>query len=124
MITLIMPNEQYATLSTGLVWTMAIISIVAKIAFYLLRSIGLFVMAKKRGLDKAFLAFIPCVWMYTACKLIGNARIFGFTFEKVALAFCIVFSVGQVLNFFYNFIIYFPVVGNFLAGKQLYLVTF
>ncbi len=115
-------DGQYAQVSNALIWVTFAISLAVALAFYMLRSFGLYVMAKRKGLDKPYLAFIPCVWMFTACKLIGNVRTFGSTFKKLALAFTIIFSVGQVLNFVYQFLLYFPVVGNFLVGKELYLV--
>ncbi len=124
MLKIIFPDgtQTGEPVSQGIIWTFIIISLAVTLAFYALRSVGLYVMAKKRELKHAFIAFIPLAWIYTACKLVGKVRIFGSTFEKLALLACIIFSVGQVLSFFYDFIIYFPVIGNFLAGHELCMV--
>ena len=106
----------------GIVWSTIIISLAISIAFYVLRGIGLFVMAKKQNVKYAWLAFIPCTWVYVACKIIGDARFFGRTVNKLALWFTIIFAVCEVLMLVYDFIIWFPVVGNFLAGNELCLV--
>ncbi len=122
MITAII-DGQHHQISSALIWVYASISVAITLAFYFLRSFGIYTMAKKKGLNNAFLAFIPCAWVYTACKLIGNVRTFGATFSKLALTFVIIFSIGNVLNFLYQFISYFPVVGNFLVGNELYLIV-
>ncbi len=122
MIKIILPDGVQRELAPALIWVMVSLFIAIKLTFYLLRSFGLYTMAKKRELKHAFLAFIPCAWMYTACKLIGKVRMFGSTFEKLALTFVIIFSVGETLSFFYDFIVYFPIIGNFLSGKELYWV--
>ena len=64
-----------------------IIYLCVTIAFYLLRSFGIFVLSKRAGLDKRAMAFIPFVWIFLACKLIGNVQIFGRAFAKLALLF-------------------------------------
>ena len=95
------------------------LSLAAVLVFYVLRSIGLYVLAKRQKVNHAFLAWIPCVWMYTACKLIGNVKVFGRPFAKLALIFCIIFSVAEVLTIVYEALVYFPLVGNFLAGREI-----
>lgn len=95
------------------------ISLAAVLVFYVLRSIGLYVLAKRQKVNHAFLAWIPCVWMYTACKLIGNVKVFGRPFAKLALIFCIIFSVAEVLTIVYEALVYFPLVGNFIKGNDI-----
>ena len=97
--------------------------ILAALAFYLLRSVGLFVLAKKNGVKLAGLAFIPGVWMFTACKIIGKARIFGMTMEKMAVWFAIVFSISVYLSLLSNFITYFPYIGYYLAGGEIGFIS-
>ncbi len=123
MFYIMYPDGQLQEISKALVWVTFAISIAVLLAFYALRSVGLYKMAQKKGLDHAFIAFIPLVWVYTACKLIGKVRIFGSTFEKLAIAFCIICSLATVLNLFYQLIIYYPIIGNFLAGNELVIVT-
>ncbi len=100
------------------------LSLAAVLVFYVLRSIGLYVLAKRQKVNHAFLAWIPCVWMYTACKLIGNVKVFGRPFAKLALIFCIIFSVAEVLTIVYEALVYFPLVGNFLAGREICLAPY
>ena len=109
-------------LSGGGLLTVAIIYVCAAVAFYALRSIGLYCLAKRANCPKAALSFIPFVWVYVACKLIGNAQIFGRSFSKLAVIFCVIFSVAGYLQFIYDFLIYFPVVGNLLYGRPIYLI--
>ena len=96
------------TLPSGVIWSSLIISLVITLAFYLLRSFGLYILAKNQKVDKAFLAFIPGVWIYIACKIIGKARIFGKTFEQIAIWVAIIFTAFEVLTLAYNIIVYAP----------------
>lgn len=89
-------------------------------AFYVLRSLGLYTLAKNNGIDHAFIAWIPFAWIYTACKLIGDAKIFGRSFKKIALIALIVFSVNGVFEWVYNFFSYFPLAGYLLNGGTIY----
>lgn len=97
------------------------IALAVILAFYALRSIGLYVLAKRQNVEHAFIAWIPCVWIFTACKIIGNVKLFNRPFTKLALIFCIIFSAAEVITLAYNFLIYFPIVGNFLAGRPIIL---
>ena len=93
------------------------------LALYLLRSIGLFVLARKNDVSLPFLAFIPGVWMFTACKIIGKTRFFGMTFEKIALIAAIVFSLSVYLSFAFNVLSYFPYIGYFFSGGSVNLAN-
>ncbi len=90
------------------VWVTIIITLAIVFGLYALRSVGLYTLAKKQGINNSGLSFVPVVWMYIACKLVGKVRFFNKPIEKIALIFCIVFAVSEVLTFVYNFIIYFP----------------
>ena len=96
------------TLPSGMIWSTLIISLVITVAFYLLRSIGLFILAKNQKINKAFLAFIPGVWIYLACKIIGKTRFFGKPFEQIAIWVGIIFTAFEVLSLAYNVIVYIP----------------
>ena len=91
-------------------------SLAVSLAFYLLRSIGLFVLAKKNGVKHAFLAWIPCAWIYVACMLIADSRFFGLSFKSIALAALIVFALEGVLNAVYYSLNYIPVIGYISQG--------
>lgn len=105
-----------AQINNGFIYGIAIVSALAILAFYLLRSFGIYTLAKRNGIKNAYLAFIPCLWVYLVCKLIGNARFFIGSFSKLAVLICAVFTLGEVLVFVYNFINYFPLIMYFLQG--------
>ena len=91
-------------------------------AFYVLRSIGLYALAKNNGIDHAFVAWIPFAWIYVACKLISETRMFGWSFKNIAVWALIIFSVSGVLDIVYNVLTYFPAVGYFLQGGTITIV--
>ena len=95
-----------------------IASLALPITFYVLRSIGIFSLAKRGGVKHAWLAWLPCVWLFVACKLIKETKIFGSTFGKMALIFTIVFALSQLLYYINEFFVYFPIVGNILHNKS------
>ena len=106
------------TLSTILM--IMIPTLVVSLAFYVLRSIGIFMLAKKssKGLAKiAYLAWIPFAWVYLACSLVGDMVIFGKPVKKFALIMVILFSVAGLFTFVYYFIQFFPLVGYYLTGE-------
>ena len=95
------------------------------LAIYLLRSIGLYVLAKRQGVNKAYLAWIPGVWLFVVCKLLGNARIFNQPVQSLAVLMCVVFSISEFLTFVYGFLLYFPLVEYAVFGGQnLYIGTY
>lgn len=119
MLSFVVDGSISLDVPAGIVWTGAVLAIAVLIAFYVLRSIGLYALAKRQKIANAFLAWIPLVWMYTACKIIGKIKIFGKTFEKLAVIFCVIFAVAELLTFVQNFMVYFPIVGNYLAGREI-----
>ncbi len=98
----------------------AVPTIVVALVFYLLRSIGLWTLAKKNGVKKAFIAWIPCVWIYVVCRLIGKVKLFGRVFKWTTLVFTILFAIAELLTLAYNFLVYFPLVGYYLQGGTIY----
>ena len=121
MFTIIPPNTDNIRMPNSLVWLTVGLVLAVVLAFYLLRSFAVWKLAKKQQLDKAFLAWIPLVWIYLACKLVGKSRIFGGTFEKFALLFTIIFTLAGLMKLAYEFFAYFPIVGNFLAGNEMFI---
>ena len=107
------------SVSRGSVVSVAIIVLAVIITFYVLRSIGLYKLAKSQGVENAFLAWIPCLWMFIACKVIGKARIFGTAAERFAVWACVLFSVAIVLPFVYNFLRIFPYIAYYLEGGDI-----
>lgn len=106
----------------GVITIMAIILAVA-IALYVLRSIGVYVLAKRQDVKHAFLAWIPFVWIYPVCLIIGKVRIFGNTFKRLALLFTILFCLAEVITLVTEIISYYPLMGNLLIGnKEIFVV--
>ncbi len=112
--------SSFSSADNGLIYLIiAIVSALAlPITFYVLRSIGLFLLAKKGKVKHAWLAWLPCVWFYVACKLIKEIKIFGSTFGKMAVVFTVVFALAQILFFVNDFLAYFPIVGNIILNKS------
>lgn len=112
------------TIQNWAIWTTIGILLAVMLAFYVLRSIGLYVLSKRQNISKAYLAFIPCVWIYLACKLIGNSRFLGSTFEKLALLITIIFSVAGVLTLIYDVLTLLPLFEYVFVYKQnLYIAS-
>lgn len=108
-------------ISKGLLLSTGIIALLFYLTMYVLRSLGIYTLAKRNGVEHPFMAWIPCVWIFTACKLIREQLFFGKRYEKFALAFAIIFSAAQVLSLVYYFLIYFPLAGYFFSGGTIYL---
>ena len=92
------------------------------LAFYVLRSLGLYTLAKKNGVKGAFVAWIPFAWIYVVCMLIGDGRFFGWTFKQIALLALVVFSINGIFDILYNALSYVPVIGYFLQGGTITLL--
>ena len=103
------------------IWLILGVALAISLALYLLRSIGLYVLAKRQGIQKAYLAWIPCVWIFVACKLLGNARFFNQPIQNLAVIMTIVFAIAEVLTFVYNFLLYFPLLEYVIMGGNVYI---
>ncbi len=115
-------NSNFITIQTWQIWSIIGVAFAIYLGLYLLRSIGLYMLAKRQGIKKAFLAWIPCVWLFVVCKLIGNSRFFNQPVQNLALVMCIFFSIAEVLTFIYNFLLYFPLLEYaVIRGETLYI---
>ena len=92
-----------------------IIGLAIAIGLYLLRSFGLYKLATKKGIEQAYIAFIPFIWIYVVCKLIGEVRVFNKDYSHFAKLITIIFAVSQVAILVSNFLWYFPVIGYVFA---------
>ncbi len=99
----------------------AIVMLAVPIAVYLLRSIGIYKLAKNHGIDKAFLAWIPFAWVYPLCILVKEFLFFGTPYGKIALPICIIFCVYGGLSAIYDFMVYLPLIRYFFLGGEIYL---
>lgn len=95
------------------------IGLAISLVFYLLRSFGLYTMAKKENLKSPYLAFIPIAWIYTATKLAGKVTFFGRKFKNFAGFALAVFAVAEIIVLFVNLVVYVPVVGYYLQGGEI-----
>ncbi len=112
------------SITNGHIWTGLGVSLAITIALYVLRSIGLFFLAKRQNVKHAFLAWIPLVWFYILCKLIGKARLFNMVYEKAAVWLCLIFAVSEILTIAVNFIVYFPLCQySLIEGGTIYIGT-
>ena len=109
----------YLDLTRGKALGIAVVPLLVTLLFYVLRSVGLFTLAKRKGLKNVWLSWIPCGWIYIACMLVGETRVFGISFKKAALWLAIIFAVGELLSLVYDFIKWFPYVAYFFAGGEI-----
>ena len=117
-------SYQNVTISHGSIIAITVIALVIILAFYALRSIGLYMLAKKQELKCAIVAFIPLAWFYVCCKLLGKTRFFHWSYQKVALLLCIIFSVAELITLITNFLVFYPLIGNVLiGGKTIYIIS-
>ncbi|MCQ2387962.1 MAG: hypothetical protein MJ066_05930 [Clostridia bacterium] len=125
MINLITESGDYITLKNGTVILIAVLFAIFTIGFYLLRSFGLYNLAKhakeKKIKSKAYLSFIPCVWVYIAGKLAGKITLFGKEMKSYALTLSIVFTIGELAMIAFNAICYAPVAIHYLNGGMIFI---
>lgn len=105
----------------GVVVSMFALPLLIQLAFYILRSVGLFTLGKKNKLKTAWMAWIPLVWIYPAFRLLGNGSVMGMPVKSVALIGTILFALGEGLAFAYSFIQYFSYIGYYLQGGEITL---
>lgn len=110
------------TLQRGSLIAIFLIVAAFYLTFYVLRSIGVYKLAKSQGVKNAFLAWIPCVWIFTACKTIGKSRFFGFTMEKAAVWVCVVFSFATILPLVHQCFSLVPYGIKLLQGEEFELI--
>ena len=118
-------SVEVASLTKGQIIAVLSVTLAIYVALYVLRSIGLYKLALKSNVKNAYIAWIPCVWMYTACKIIGKVRVFGFgnTMDKLAVWACVIFSVAVIVPLVYNFLTYFPYLGYIFQGGTVEFVS-
>lgn len=106
-------------IGAGLIWTTAVLVLLGYLALYLLRSIGLYMLGKRNGVKKAYIAFIPFIWYYVLFKLIKETNIFGFSFGKFAVLFTVICAISAGVPFIVNLFDYIPLIGYYLQGGSL-----
>lgn len=111
------------SVSKGAVISMLVSIVAVYVIFYVLRSIGIYKLAKGQGIKNAFLAFIPGVWMFIACKIIGKVKIFGYSAEKMASWFAVIFTVAVLVPLVHNFLTYFPYFMYYFEGGNVSIIS-
>ena len=112
-------KQPFGILYPGAVITIAVIAILIMATLYVLRSIGLYTLSKKMKIKLAWFSWVPCLWIYPLCKLVGNSRFFNTTIDRLALTFTIIFSVISISGFLCDFFRFFPFVMAYLQGGPL-----
>lgn len=111
------------SISRGYVFSVAAIYLAIVLALYGLRSAGLYILAKRQGVKSAWMSFVPCLWIYVVCKLIGNARFFFDSFSRLAVVITILFTASAVLDLLWNFFNYYPIAHYYLEGYTVNIVS-
>ena len=101
-------------LSRGGLIATTVIMLSVIIALYVLRSIGIYVLAKRNGLKCKILAFVPYAWLYVVCKIVANVKTFGTTFGKIAWAFTLIFAITKLTSLVMTILSYAPFIYNAL----------
>ena len=105
------------------VWLIVGLITAIVIAFYVLRSIGVYKLADKAGVDKKYLAFIPIAWVYPLSKIAGDVYFFGTKIKKFALCMLIIFLTAEILEIAYYLVTYIPLIGYYLQGGDVMLTS-
>ncbi len=86
---------------------------VIAITFYVLKSIGLSVLAKNRGIENPWLAWIPVADLYILGLLVGEMDILDYHLDKLGLWVPVIFVGGSILGWipFLGFLIRLAVYG-------------
>ena len=105
------------------VLTIAIISLIVIIGLYVLRSVGLFTLAKKQNLKSAWLSFIPFVWIYVPAKVMGTIVLGRKPVKNFAIIVTVVFALTEIISFVITFLANFPLIGYYLQGGKVYIAS-
>ncbi len=103
----------------GGVWAILGVLLAIVLTFYALRSAGLYILAKRQGINCAWLAFIPGAWFYLVCKLIGEYRFFVGSFSKLAVWMAAIFTLYTVIAWSLILIRVIPLLGFFIQGGHI-----
>lgn len=107
-------------LSKATVILLVCLIVLSVFALYLLRSLGVYKLAKNKNVSCCKLAFIPFVWVFPLCKVVEDTRFFNTKLSKIALLFTIAFTVSGVLSLLNDVLSYFPLVGYYLQNGEVY----
>ena len=109
-------GETYSGLPLIVVFVLALLT---PIVLHVFRGIGLYTMANKQKMKFAWIAFLPCAWVYVASKLLGVGKFFGV--KKFALLFLLVFTFSQMLTLAYQVILFLPIASHLIQGGEVFV---
>ena len=109
-------------ISSTFVYVAVVLSLIVPVAFYVLRTIAIFKLARQAKLKTAFMAFFPCLWIYPLAMLSKEAKFIKGTVGKWAIAFVLVYTLANLINLSYEFLYYFPLAENYLMGREICLI--
>lgn len=116
-------NTQEVTLSKGVLIAIIVAIVVLTIAFYLLRSIGVYKLSKRSGFKYAFLAWIPAAWIYPACKLLGEVVIFGKKIKGFGVYSVVIMAVLFAIQIANAVLVEVPLVIHLFNGGDIKITT-
>ena len=96
------------------------LTLLVPLVFYILRSLGLYKLAQKEKVKNSFLAWIPLAWVFVAGKVMGKVSLGGKVIKSFGLILTLIFVFAELLNLVALFLAYFPLVGYYLQGGQVY----
>ena len=108
-------------LSKGAIWSVAGVALAITIAFYLLKSIGLYIICKKQDTEVPWLAFIPIAWIYLIGRLAGQVNFFGKTVKNFGIIVVIIYALSEILALIVYLMIYVPIAGFYIEGGEIYI---
>jgi len=85
-----------AFMALGIVFVLLFLAII--VVLYVLKSIGLATMAEKRGIENAWLAWIPIADLYIMGLLVGELDIFGYHLANLGLWTPVIIVGGSMLG--------------------------
>lgn len=121
-MTFIDMNGISSTLKPWVIWVVLAIYLVLLVGFYLLRSIGLFTLAKRNGRFKGdWTVWVPFAWVYGASKLAGDVYLFGKKISAFPLIILIVSLTTGICSLTVKFAYYLPMVAYYFQGGEVLL---
>jgi len=83
-------------MALGIVFVLLFLAII--VVLYVLKSIGLATLAEKRGIENAWLAWIPVADLYVMGLLVGELDVFGYRLENLGLWTPVIIVGGSMLG--------------------------
>ncbi len=114
MLTIIDSLGTAVDFGIGAIIGIAVATLAITAVFYVLRSLGLYVMAKKQHYKNAYIAWIPLAWIYIAGKLCKANNVFGFKIKNFTVFLTVFFIISEVITLTFSLMQYIPLAGYLL----------